>query len=98
MRLIRPGLKVVRRAAATLLAGALAGAFALAGHAGQPQAVTEGIYTVEQAARGRQVYEDQCTSCHGDALEGVVGPPLAGDGFLSIWSARAGRGARRQDP
>ena len=28
-------------------------------------------------------------SCHGAALEGVVGPPLAGDGFLSAWSARS---------
>ncbi len=89
MHLIRPGLRAARRATATLLlAGALAGAFALGGHASQPQTVTEGVYAAEQAARGGQVYRDQCASCHGDALEGSVGPPLAGDGFLSVWSAR----------
>lgn len=66
----------------------LAPAWILAGHATQAQTVTEGVYTVEQAARGQQVYQEQCVTCHGDALEGAVGPPLAGDGFLSIWSAR----------
>ncbi len=60
----------------------------LTGHATQAQIVTEGVYTAEQAARGRRVYQDQCVTCHGDALEGSVGPPLAGEGFLSIWSAR----------
>ena len=89
MRLIRPGRSAVRRAAVMLAcAGALAGVFALAGHARQPQTVTDGVYAADQAARGGQVYRDQCLTCHGDALEGSVGPPLAGDGFLSIWGAR----------
>ena len=91
MHVTGPGRSAVRRTRSailrTLLAGALAVAFVLTGHA-QPRTVTEGVYTVEQAARGLQVYQDQCTSCHGDALEGSVGPPLTGDGFLSIWSAR----------
>ena len=89
MRLIRPGRSAVRRAAAMLAcAGALAAVFTLAGHARQPQTVTDGVYAADQAARGGQVYRDQCLTCHGDALEGSVGPPLAGDGFLSIWGAR----------
>ena len=71
----------------TACAAALAAAFAPTAHA-QPRSVTEGVYGADQADRGRQVYEEQCASCHGDALEGLVGPPLAGDGFLSIWSAR----------
>src|SRR5262245_28073712 len=29
-----------------------------------------------------------CVTCHGTTLEGVVGPPLAGDAFLTVWSAR----------
>ena len=78
----------VRSLVATVCAAALAAAFVPTGHAQPLRTVTDGVYTVEQAARGREVYQDQCTSCHGDALEGVVGPPLAGDGFLSIWSAR----------
>ena len=89
MRVIRPGRSVVRQAAAAIsCAGALAGAPLLTGHAQQSQGVAEGVYSVEQAARGQQVYVEQCTVCHGDALEGSVGPPLAGDGFLSIWGAR----------
>ena len=92
MRVIRPGQRAVRWApAATLYAGALVGAFVLTGHAWQLQtvtAVTEGVYTGEQATRGQQTYQAACVTCHGDALEGEVGPPLAGDGFLSVWSAR----------
>jgi hypothetical protein len=41
-----------------------------------------------QAARGEQLYKSQCAGCHGNALEGTSGPPLAGDGFLSNWSAK----------
>ena len=89
MRVIRPGRTAVRGAlAATLYAFAFAGVFVLSADAGQLRAVTEGVYTVEQAARGRDVYQAQCATCHGDALGGDVGPPLAGDDFLSIWSAR----------
>ena len=89
MRVIRPGRTAVRGVLlATLYAAALTGVFVLTADAGQLRAVTEGVYTVEQAARGREVYQAQCTTCHGDALGGDVGPPLAGDDFLSIWSAR----------
>ena len=89
MRVIRPGRRAIRRvAAATSCVGALVGALVLTGHAAQPQAVTEGVYSDGQAARGQQVYQAQCAICHGDALEGSVGPPLAGNGFLSFWGAR----------
>jgi cytochrome c553 len=50
--------------------------------------VTEGAYSGEQAARGRQLYQAQCVECHGAAMEGTSGPPLVGEGFLSNWSAR----------
>ncbi|MCY3842493.1 MAG: cytochrome c [Acidobacteria bacterium] len=72
---------------ATTCAAALVAAFTPTALA-QQRSVTEGVYTADQAARGGPVYQEQCASCHGDALEGLVGPPLAGDGFLSIWSAR----------
>jgi mono/diheme cytochrome c family protein len=41
-----------------------------------------------QGARGQQLYTAQCASCHGGAMEGGSGPPLAGDGFLANWSGR----------
>jgi len=71
-----------------LYACALVGALSLTGHAGQLRAVTEGVYSSEQAQRGQQLYQGQCVTCHGGTLEGVIGPPLAGDSFLSAWSAR----------
>ena len=54
----------------------------------QTRSIADRVYSDAQAARGQQLYQAQCVSCHGGALEGVVGPPLAGDGFLAVWSAR----------
>ena len=71
-----------------LCAYALAGAFSRAGHAQQLRSVTEGVYSAGQAARGQQIYKDQCAGCHGNAMEGTIGPPLAGATLLSNWSAR----------
>jgi mono/diheme cytochrome c family protein len=66
---------------------ALVGALSLTGHA-QLRSVAEGVYSAGQAARGQQIYHTQCAACHGNAMEGTVGPPLVGDSFLSNWSAR----------
>ena len=49
---------------------------------GQAQTVKDGVYTVAQAARGQALFEMRCAVCHGDMLEGLAGPPLAGDVFL----------------
>ena len=56
--------------------------------AGQLRSVASGVYSAAQAARGETIYRAQCADCHGRALEGTIGPPLAGDSFLSAWSAR----------
>jgi cytochrome c553 len=47
------------------------------------------VYSVGQAARGQQLYKAQCAACHGNAMEGTTGPPLAGDSFLSNWSSKS---------
>ncbi|MSV36250.1 MAG: c-type cytochrome [Bryobacterales bacterium] len=67
---------------------ALFGALLLTGQTPQARSITEGVYSAAQAARGQQLYKTQCAECHGNALEGTVGSPLAGDSFLSDWSAR----------
>ena len=76
----------------TLAAGvystAFLAAFLLTGHAQQPMAITDGVYSIAQASRGQQLYQDECVICHGNTLQGEVGPPLSGDQFLSIWSER----------
>jgi len=46
------------------------------------------VYSAGQAARGQEIYQAQCAECHGNAMEGTIGPPLAGDSFISNWSAR----------
>ena len=41
-------------------------------------------YTDAQADAGQRVFASQCAICHGDKLEGKVGPALAGQQFLSV--------------
>ena len=89
MRLIPLGPAAIRYALGVAsCACALVGAFSMTGHAGQLKSVTEGVYSSGQAARGQQIYQVQCLECHGKAMEGTIGPPLAGESFLADWSAR----------
>ena len=67
---------------------ALAGTLLPLAYAGQSQTPADGVYSTAQATRGQQLYKAQCAECHGNALEGTIGTPLAGDNFLSMWSAR----------
>lgn len=71
-----------------LLAWMLLAATSLAAQAGPPASLQSGVYSAAQAAQGRDLYRAQCAECHGGTLEGASGPPLAGDAFLSNWSAR----------
>jgi mono/diheme cytochrome c family protein len=77
-----------RRTAGVASFSALIGVIFLNGLAGQSRTVADRVYSDAQAARGQQLYKAQCVTCHGEALEGVIGPPLAGGGFLATWSAR----------
>lgn len=74
--------------AAMLCALSLIVVFSHSGQAGQLRSITDGVYSSAQAARGQQAYQSECAGCHGNAMEGVSGPPLAGDSFLSNWSAQ----------
>jgi mono/diheme cytochrome c family protein len=38
------------------------------------------------AARGQELFKERCASCHGEALQGLVGPPLTGDAFASTYA------------
>ena len=78
-----------RRASGIVVFFALAAVLSSPGQAGQSRAVSDRVYSDAQAARGQQFYKAQCVTCHGEALEGVVGPPLAGAGFLSAWGTRS---------
>jgi mono/diheme cytochrome c family protein len=60
-------------------------------HGGQPaaaglqSALKDGVYTDAQAARGKALYQAQCSNCHLDTLNGT--PPLAGEAFRAKWAA-----------
>jgi plastocyanin len=50
----------------------------------------DGLYTREQAARGRAAYVQSCASCHGDDLSGRdPSPALSGNAFMTRWGARS---------
>src|SRR5215212_2416752 len=56
-------------------------------HAQPPtKSIWDGVYTEEQATRGKALYSQECSSCHGGELTGgEMAPPLAGGEFLSGW-------------
>jgi S-disulfanyl-L-cysteine oxidoreductase SoxD len=57
---------------------------------GQQQAsVWDGVYTQEQASRGKTLYSKQCASCHGAMLDGSgQAPPLSGSDFKGNWNGQ----------
>jgi mono/diheme cytochrome c family protein len=52
----------------------------------------DGAYSSMQAERGKAVYEQSCTSCHGPSLRGganeFAAPALAGPFFFEKWTGR----------
>jgi mono/diheme cytochrome c family protein len=70
-------------AVALVLLALIASSAAL--QAGQARAASAGVYSAAQATRGQAVFTDKCAACHGEMLEGLVGPPLAGNDFLKAW-------------
>ena len=56
-------------------------------HAQPPtKSVWDGVYTQEQADRGKALYSTECASCHGAELTGgEMAPGLAGGEFISGW-------------
>jgi len=62
---------------------------ALSAYAQAPSSVWDGVYTREQAGRGKSLYGKECASCHGTALDGSgTAPPLAGPDFKNNWNGQ----------
>ncbi|MEO7039942.1 MAG: cytochrome c [Candidatus Elarobacter sp.] len=76
-----------RRRAAAVIVAALAGV-ALAGPARSTSAAAAravpALYTTAQATKGAKTFETQCSSCHGEHLEGGVGPALKGPNLVRL--------------
>jgi mono/diheme cytochrome c family protein len=48
--------------------------------------IWDGVYSIDQAQRGRQHYLESCASCHREDLNGDgVTPGLAGEEFIEHW-------------
>jgi mono/diheme cytochrome c family protein len=52
--------------------------------------VWSGVFTADQAAQGKTVFENKCVTCHGADLNGgEMAPPLSGGMFLSNWNGQS---------
>ncbi|MEE8349226.1 MAG: c-type cytochrome [Acidobacteriota bacterium] len=52
---------------------------------GLPQESSDGIYTAEQARRGREIYAARCAVCHAENLMGATASPVVGPQFVQKW-------------
>jgi len=51
----------------------------------QARTVWDGVYTADQAQRGRNFYAEHCARCHGGDLQGGEHRALTGDRFWASW-------------
>jgi S-disulfanyl-L-cysteine oxidoreductase SoxD len=47
--------------------------------------VWDGVFTAEQAVRGKTMFATTCAACHGADLSGGNGPALKGEVFVNHW-------------
>jgi mono/diheme cytochrome c family protein len=55
-------------------------------YAGGSASVWDGVYLDAQAARGKEVFSQNCSACRGKALEGKNGPALNSASFKDNWN------------
>ena len=72
----------IRIAIACALAPVVAAAVSGQTPGGTETTVRDGVYSQEQAKRGRTAYDAKCASCHDG---GTMGPELWGDPFQVQW-------------
>jgi len=50
----------------------------------------DGVYSAAQAAKGKDLYSQDCSACHLDDMSGSgEAPPLAGEGFTDSWNGHS---------
>ena len=47
--------------------------------------VWSGVFTAEQATRGKEKATAECSACHGAELKGDLAPALTGESFIGHW-------------
>lgn len=75
------------KTAIALAAALLAATSVLVGQQANSRNVRDGVYTTDQALRGKSGYDGVCARCHGVPLTGSQGngPTLKGPAFLAHW-------------
>jgi mono/diheme cytochrome c family protein len=65
--------------AASLTTGAVSGQESSA-----TKTIRDGVYSADQAKKGRASYDDKCATCH----DGTMGPELMGSAFMAQWEGK----------
>ena len=78
-----------------VLVAALSAAFGGLAQTAAGASIRDGVFTAEQARRGKIAYTGPCDRCHGFKLDGasddpdmLPAPPVAGPKFLRKWNGR----------
>jgi cytochrome c len=84
---LRKGFLVAAAAGVALAIGILSGSMVTPIAAQATKSVWDGVYSNEQAARGKKLYVDSCSSCHKEGLQGAdLAPALKGEDFVLRWA------------
>ncbi len=76
--------------AAAALAAYTVGSLSSVRAAAAPKTTKDGIFSPDQAKRGKAGYGQSCSACHMDDLSGSgQAPPLAGDEFMDSWDGHS---------
>jgi mono/diheme cytochrome c family protein len=52
--------------------------------------IASGVFSADQAASGKTLYDNKCAMCHGaDLTGGEMAPPLSGGMFITNWSGQS---------
>src|SRR4026209_1755072 len=76
---------LISAAISALAATALLGGASVASAQGSEPRIWSGIFTDEQACRGKASFAQGCVRCHGGDLAGLTAPSLNGNRFVSAW-------------
>jgi S-disulfanyl-L-cysteine oxidoreductase SoxD len=83
------GLVVLAIGLASVIAAHSGAKAARADDAKPTKTTMDGVFTADQAARGKVQYTQSCSSCHMDDLSGSgQALPLAGDAFMQVWEGQ----------
>jgi cytochrome c5 len=78
--------RVLLRIALVLYLAAVVSVAVRAQSSAAARTVWDGVFTIEQADRGRILFAASCAECHGGSLEGGESTALSGDKFWAGWT------------